>query len=62
MRPCQTEENQWRVRNFLREVFLLNDRLDYWRWHFNATCQFTPPFEQVTVAWVKEFNLERENR
>lgn len=53
----------WRARNFLREVFLLNDRLehswhvarlDYWRWHFIATCQFTAPFEQVTVAWETE--------
>ncbi len=55
-----TETDYFRVRNFLREVFLLNDRLehswhvarlDYWRWHFIATCQFTAPFEQVTTAW-----------
>jgi GNAT superfamily N-acetyltransferase len=60
MRLCQAESDYFRVRNFLREVFLLNNRLehswhvarlDYWRWHFIATCQVTPPFEQVTMAW-----------
>ena len=42
MRAYQTEEDFWRIRDFLREVFLLNNRrmlcwpvfrLDYWRWH-----------------------------
>jgi GNAT superfamily N-acetyltransferase len=42
MHSYQTEEDYWRIRIFLREVFLLNDRrmlswpvarLDYWRWH-----------------------------
>jgi len=42
MRVYQTEEDYCRIRAFLREVFLLNDRrelswhvarLDYWRWH-----------------------------
>lgn len=42
LRNYQTEEDYWRIRDFLREVFLLNDRrmlswpvarLDYWRWH-----------------------------
>jgi hypothetical protein len=41
-RPYQSEEDFWHIRDFLREVFLLNDRrmfcwpvarLDYWRWH-----------------------------
>jgi len=54
------ESDYFRTRNFLREVFLLNDRLehswhvarlDYWRWHLILTCQVTPPFEQVTAAW-----------
>jgi len=62
-RAFQTEDDYWRIRNFLREVFLLNDRLehswnvarlDYWRWHFIATCQVTPPFEQVTAGWETE--------
>ena len=42
MRPYQDEEDYWRIRAFLRRVFLLNDRrelgwqayrFDYWRWH-----------------------------
>ena len=54
------EDDYWRVRNFLREVFRLNDRLehswhvarlDHWRWHLIQTCQVCAPFEQVTVAW-----------
>jgi mycothiol synthase len=41
-RSFKTEDDFWRIRDFLREVFLLNDRrmfcwpvarLDYWRWH-----------------------------
>lgn len=55
-----TESDFFRARNFLREVFLANERLehswtvarlDYWRWHFIATCQFTRPFDQVMVGW-----------
>ena len=42
VRPYSGEEDFWRIRSFLQEVFLLNDRrefswpvvrLDYWRWH-----------------------------
>jgi GNAT superfamily N-acetyltransferase len=42
MRRYQSEDDYWRIRAFLRGVFLLNDRreqswhvarLDYWRWH-----------------------------
>ena len=42
LRVFQTEEDHWRIRAFLREVFLVNGRrelswhvarLDYWRWH-----------------------------
>jgi len=41
-RPYQGEDDFWRIRNFLRDVFVLNDwrefswpviRWDYWRWH-----------------------------
>jgi len=58
--PCQSEADFWRLRNFLRQVFLLNDRLehswnvarlDYWRWHIIQTCETCDPFEKVTVAW-----------
>jgi mycothiol synthase len=60
---CQNESDFWRIRNFLRETFLLNDRiehswnvarLDYWRWHYIMTCQVCEPFEKVTVAWQTE--------
>ncbi len=42
MRSYRTEDDYYRIRNFLREIFLLNNcrmlswpvaRLDYWRWH-----------------------------
>ena len=32
MRSCKTEDDFWRIRNFLREVFLLSDRLEH-IWH-----------------------------
>jgi len=47
MRRYQTEDDFWRIREFLRAVFLLNGRreiswhvarLDYWRWHGIANC------------------------
>ena len=40
--PFQTEYDYWRIRQFLREVYLFNDcqeidwqtfRFDYWLWH-----------------------------
>jgi mycothiol synthase len=46
-RPYQTEDDFWRMREFLRQVFLLNDRrqgswhvarLDYARWHTCLNC------------------------
>jgi ribosomal protein S18 acetylase RimI-like enzyme len=42
MRRCRGEDDYWHVRQFLRDVYLLNGRrelswqtyrLDYWRWH-----------------------------
>ncbi|NIM95778.1 MAG: GNAT family N-acetyltransferase [Anaerolineales bacterium] len=42
MRMYQDEDDYWRIREFLRKVFILNDRrelswqvyrFDYWRWH-----------------------------
>jgi len=42
VRPYKAEGDYWRIRDFLRQVFLLNHRrmicwplirLDYWRWH-----------------------------
>ncbi|MBN1665847.1 MAG: hypothetical protein JW862_02120, partial [Anaerolineales bacterium] len=63
MRPYQNEADYWRIRNFLREVFLFtNGReyyghvalLDHWRWHYILTCQETGPVEQVTTLWETE--------
>jgi ribosomal protein S18 acetylase RimI-like enzyme len=60
MRRAQAEDDFWRVRDFLRQVFWLNNRresswhvarLDYWRWHFIKTCQACDSFEQVTFLW-----------
>jgi mycothiol synthase len=63
MRRVQTEDDYWRIRAFLQEVFLRNDRrelswhvarLDYWRWHFIENCQVCGPVEQVTTLWETE--------
>jgi len=60
LRSCNSEEDFSRVRNYLREIFLLSDRLnfdshvallDHWRWHYIATCNETAPFDQVTSIW-----------
>jgi ribosomal protein S18 acetylase RimI-like enzyme len=59
MRRYRDEDDFWRMRAFLREIFLLNrrlerswslPRLDYWRWHFIKTCE-SNPMEQVTFLW-----------
>ena len=63
IRPYQSEDDYFRIRNFLREVFVLNGRLehswhvarlDHWRWHFMRTCQSNGPLEQVTSLWETE--------
>jgi len=60
MHPCDKEEDFWRARNFLREVFPLNDRLehswnvarlDYWRWHMIQTCNILPSVESGMALW-----------
>jgi mycothiol synthase len=59
-RSYQDENDYWRIRAFLREVFLCNGRferswhvarLDYWRWHFIKNCQICDPVEKVTSIW-----------
>lgn len=59
-RLMQCEDDFWRIRNFLREVFLLTDRInldnhvalfDHWRWHYVLTCRETGPVDQVTTLW-----------
>ena len=62
MRPYQNEADYWRIRNFLREIFLHNELdlnshvalLDHWRWHYILTCQETGPVDQVTSLWETE--------
>lgn len=58
--PCDKEDDFWRARNFLREVFLLNDRLehgwnvarlDYWRWHYIKTCNVFESVEKGMALW-----------
>jgi mycothiol synthase len=60
MRSYRSEEDYWRIRQFLRDAFLLNDRrecswhvarLDHWRWHLVFNCQVCNPVEQVTFLW-----------
>ena len=59
-RLYRSEDDYWRIRNFLREVFLLNGRrehswhvarFDYWRWHLVQNLQVCGPFEQVVTLW-----------
>jgi mycothiol synthase len=58
-RPYQTEADYWAIREFLRDVFLLNERreyswtvarLDYWRWHVAANCG-ARPIEEGIYLW-----------
>jgi GNAT superfamily N-acetyltransferase len=59
MRSYQTEEDYWCIREFLREVFILNNRhdfawpllrWDYWRWHVNENIyHFNLP--EVVSLW-----------
>jgi mycothiol synthase len=57
-RPYQSETDYWRIRDFLRRVFLANDRRewswqayrwDYWRWHVNENIHHLPLHEIVTI-------------
>lgn len=58
-RPYQTEDDFWRMREFLRRVFLLNGqretswhvaRLDYARWHSCLNCAHVR-LEEVAYLW-----------
>ena len=62
MRLCQNEDDYWRIREFLREVFLLNDRrehswqayrFDYWRWHGIENLG-QGPLEETVFIWEME--------
>ncbi len=59
-RTCAKEDDFWRTRNFLREIFLLNGRLehswnvarlDYWRWHYIQTCNIFESVEKGMALW-----------
>lgn len=59
MRNYQTEDDYWRIREFLRRVFLLNGRrevgwhvatFDYTRWHMYQNCFGKRP-EDVISLW-----------
>ena len=59
MRNYQTEEDYWCIREFLREVSMLNDRRefswsllrwDYWVWHVNMNI-FHFNLEDVITLW-----------
>lgn len=58
-RPYQTEDDFWRMREFLRQVFMLNHclerswhvaRLDYARWHGCLNCAHVT-MEEVATLW-----------
>lgn len=59
LRSYQSENDYWRIREFLREVSLVNDRheyswsllrWDYWAWHVNMNiCHFQ--LEDVITLW-----------
>ncbi len=60
MRRYRGEDDFWRIRQFLRETFLLNGRRelnwhvgrwDYWRWHCIDNCRTCPSVEEVTFIW-----------
>ena len=64
-RPYQTEDDFWRMREFLRQVFLLNDclerswhvaRLDYARWHTMLNCAKVR-LEDVAFLWEADGQL-----
>jgi len=61
-RRYRTEDDYWRMREFLRQVFLLNDRrqrswhvarLDYARWHSCLNCAGVR-LEDVAFLWESE--------
>lgn len=64
-RPYQTEDDFWRMREFLRQVFLLNHRLerswhvarlDYARWHTCLNCA-NVRLEDVAYLWESDGQL-----
>jgi ribosomal protein S18 acetylase RimI-like enzyme len=65
VRPCQTEDDFWRMREFLRQVFSLNNqlprswhvaRLDYARWHSCLNCAGVR-LEDVASLWEADGHI-----
>ena len=59
LRNYKAPDDYWRIRQFLREVFVLNDRrelswhvvrFDYWRWHGVENLEHFP-LEEVVSLW-----------
>lgn len=62
MRSYQSEDDYWRIREFLRQVMIRNDRrelswhvarLDYWWWFINADLEKLVPEEKIFL-WETE--------
>ncbi|MEE4195284.1 MAG: GNAT family N-acetyltransferase [Anaerolineae bacterium] len=60
LKTFRDEEDFFRIRNFLRNVFLTEDRLerswsvprfDYWRWHLVENCGFVASYENSIRLW-----------
>ena len=60
MRNYSDENDFWLIRNFLREILVINGlrqyswhvaRLDYWRWHCIDNCHSSDPLQEVTFLW-----------
>ena len=65
LRPYQTEDDFWRMREFLRQVFLLNGRrewswsvarLEYARWHTCLNCAHVT-LNEIAFLWEAEGRL-----
>lgn len=63
MRACQHDDDYWRIRAFLREVYLCNDRrevgwqasrFDYWRWHMVENVGVVSSWEAGSFLWENE--------
>ena len=64
-RPYQTEDDYWRMREFLRHIFILNQRLerswhvarlDYARWQSCLNCARVG-LEEVATLWESDGQL-----
>ena len=66
IRPYQSEDDYWQIRNFLRNVFLFNERheyswsllrWDYWAWHVNMNI-FHFNLEEAIHLWEADGQIE----